>query len=179
MNSGHRTMQFISYDIGADDIITAVGGEWQIFALENAAPSLVDVTGCSLWGFVSGLPTRQAYRELLVRVRGGHEVRFPFRCDGPEIIREMAMLMRPLAGGAVRFESFLLATKPRVVGETMPPMEALRICSWCKRVESANGWRYPDFAAEAFAPFDVHETPAVSFGVCPACAEMLMISPAP
>jgi hypothetical protein len=173
-------MQYISYDIGPDDIITAVGGEWQIFALENAAPTLVDVTGCSLWEFVSGLATREAYRELLVRVRGGQEVRFPFRCDGPEIIREMAMMMRPLAGGAVRFESFLLATTPRVVSGTIPTTPAtLRICSWCKRVESANQWRYPDFAVEAFAPFDAPATPAVNFGICPACAEMLLISPTP
>ena len=171
-------MHYISYDIGPDDIITAVGGEWELFALENGAPDLVSVTGCYLWEFIAGLATREVYRELLVRVRRGDEVRFPFRCDGPDIIREMSMMMHPLESGAVRFESFLLATKPRMVRQRMHAVEGLRMCSWCKRVAIGDEWLYPEFAVEALAPFEAAADTAIAHGICPGCAAMLSVSPA-
>ena len=43
------------------------------------------------------------------------------------------MMMHPFESGAVRFESFLLATKPRMVRQRMHAVEGLRMCSWCKR----------------------------------------------
>ena len=78
-------MHYISYDIGPDDIITAVGGEWELFALEEErrSESRQRHGVLYLWEFIAGLATREVYRELLVRVRRGDEVRFPFAVTGP------------------------------------------------------------------------------------------------
>lgn len=172
-------MHFISYDVGPDDVITGFGGEWIDFALDNGAPSLADVVGCSLWDFISGMATREAYRDILGRVRRGQEIHFPFRCDSPHVIREMAMIMRSPGGGDVRFESFLLATRPRVDLRTPPAEGPIRICSWCRRMASPGGWHYPRFAIEALMPFDMDHPSRVRYGVCPTCAQMLSIAPEP
>lgn len=101
--------------------------------------------GRSLWEFVGDVTTRQVYRDLLARVRGGRTVSFPYRCDSPSLRRFMRMTMMPGAGNSVAFEGVTLRAEPRVLpmstGPADPPIDALvRMCSWCKRVAMVGEW---------------------------------------
>ncbi|HXG86783.1 MAG TPA: hypothetical protein VNJ02_00490 [Vicinamibacterales bacterium] len=89
----------VSYRIDEYDSIAALGDDWVSFAIANDAPHLADVTGRSLWDFVSDSTTRQVYRRLLARVRHGHTIRFSYRCDAPLLKRFMQMTMRPAPAG--------------------------------------------------------------------------------
>src|SRR3954471_1892229 len=147
-------MRFVSYEVTADDTVSATGGDWAAFALENGAPELVDVKGVPLFDFIAGAGIRQVYRELLARVRDGQRVAFPFRCDSDDMVREMSMIICPLDHGRVRFESFFLRSNPRLVQPGVGLPSRIRVCSWCKRVVWRGEWRYPEFAIEAMTLFD-------------------------
>src|SRR5450631_2450126 len=89
-------MEPVSYQIDGHDDIISVNSAWKAFARSNGAPHLAEqVVGRSLWEFVSDGTTRQVYRDLLVRVRGGRTVTFSYRCDSPSLRRYMRMTMTP------------------------------------------------------------------------------------
>jgi len=147
-----------------------------VFALENGAPGLVDVTGVSLFDFITGAETRQVYRQLLSRVRQGERVAFPFRCDSHEMVREMSMIICPLDHGRVRFESFLLKATPRLVLPSAGMPARIRVCSWCKRILWRGEWQYPEFAIEAMKLFDPLHSPVILHEICEECSALLSVA---
>lgn len=105
----------LTYRIDRGDVIAAVDDAWAPFARANEAPHLADVLGRPLWDYVSDDTTRQVYRDLLARVRAGHDVTFPYRCDAPALRRFMRMTMRPAPERGVVFESDVIRTEARPV----------------------------------------------------------------
>lgn len=92
----------LTYQIDSADRITSVSGSWDLFAAANdGGTRATDVVGHSLWDFVVHNTTRQVYRDLIARVRGGRPVTFSYRCDSPTLRRFMRMTMRPGASGPV------------------------------------------------------------------------------
>jgi hypothetical protein len=166
---------FVTYEIGPNDIVRAVGGGWSAFAAENGAPELIDgVIGRPLWDFLDGPTARDLYRRLIERTRAGRELSFHLRCDSPTERRFMRMRMRPAADAGVRFETELLTTDrwprslPRSRVDALDTL--LTLCGWCGRAHVDDGWAEPEVAVERLGLFVGTRTPAISHGICPACA---------
>lgn len=163
-----------------DDIVTT-GGAWESFAVANGAPTLAapDFVGQSLWDHVSDAPTREIYRHAFRRVRDrGTALRLPFRCDAPEVRREMQLVISPGDGpGALA----ILARTLRVVYRAPIALlrhdlerrgDVLRICGWCKAVWAPDLGRWLELE-EAAAQVDLFGSgwaPPLSHGICPDCS---------
>lgn len=167
----------VTYEIGHDDVIVSVGGAWNDFATANQTPALSSgVVGRSLWDFLSGPTPRQVYRDLLTRVRQGHRVQFPFRCDSLNCARHMAMLMTPLPDGAVRFETTLVVAIPILGLHGTEPLDPLvTVCSWCKRVAVGPDWLEPEAAVARFRLLDRDAPVRLTHGICPGCVTTLEV----
>lgn len=173
-------MELVSYQIEAHDDITCVSDSWTVFAISNDAPNLTEhVVGHSLWEFVSDGTTRQVYRDLLARVRGGRTVTFSYRCDSPSLRRYMRMTMTPRAHNGVGFDSLTLRTESRTPPMFMVPAveecdALLRVCSWCKRVAVADDWLEVEVAVERLGLFSNGSPVGITHGMCPACFARIM-----
>ena len=169
----------VTYEIGPGDLIVSIGGNWNAFATANDTASLCSgVVGRSVWDFVDGMTTRAVYRDLLARVRTGHVVRFPFRCDSPTCARHMVMHMTPLDEGRVRFETSMIRAIP-IVGlrGTEPIASMVRVCSWCKRVATSaeSGWMDPEVAVARYRLLDRDDRIRLTHGICEACVSTLQV----
>jgi len=125
---------------------------WNAFAITNSAPELADpsfIFGKSIYSFIADKETRDSYKkysELLIK-KLRDSIIFPYRCDAPEVKREMRMaitfILHNDKPAAFIYHSITLneehrppinilkAWKPET-GESHIPM--LTICSYCKNV---------------------------------------------
>lgn len=166
----------LSYRINDRDEFTWVGENWAGFALSNRAPELAPelVLGRPLWQFVTDWTTEHLYRQLLVVVRAGRPVSFPFRCDAPEERRFMEMSIRPEAGGGLLFETRALSLEARpavaLLERAGPRADGplLRSCGWCKRVDVGGAWAEVEEAVRRLRLFE-QEPPPVTHGMCEDC----------
>ena len=170
----------LTYLIDRRDVITAVSEGWAPFARANGAPRLEDVLGRSLWDYVVDDTTRQMYRDLSARVRDGHQVAFPYRCDAPSLRRFMRMTMRQAPDRGVVFDSVVERTeaRPRAPLVSGPPPGSsgviVRVCSWCRRVHVRETWQEVEAAVEALGLFAGGPEPALSHGMCEDCYARIM-----
>lgn len=125
---------------------------WNEFATENGTPELADpalVIGRSLYDFITDEETRNIYKKfaesLIKQIRDS--VIFFYRCDAPEVKREMRMAITPVMldgkPAALIYHSITLneelrppmnILKPRKPETDSPDMTMLGICSYCKNV---------------------------------------------
>lgn len=112
--SRDQTREFV-YRIDASDMITDVNDAWVEFARHNGPESLTRaaVVGSSLWNHVSGVETQHVYQHLFERVRRGHRVSIPFRCDSPAVRRFHEMRMTSLDAGGIELACELLRQETR------------------------------------------------------------------
>ncbi len=170
----------VTFSIDRHDAIVDVNGSWSTFALANDAPELVrdHVLQRSLWDFIVDTTTRQLYGGLLLRVRRGTPVRFPFRCDSPTARRHLEMRLTPGPDDTVQLESVVLASELR----GRQPLwdchvarrgDVLRACSWCKRVDSAGEWLEVEEAIDRLHIFERQDMPSLAHGICADCLEAM------
>ncbi|MBA3949498.1 MAG: hypothetical protein H0X44_06065 [Acidobacteria bacterium] len=168
------------YRIDRGDVIASVNDDWGPFAQANQAPQLTDVVGQSVWDHVADDTTRQVYRDLLARVRAGHEVTFPYRCDAPALRRFMRMTMRPEPDRGVLFDSVVERTEARPPSPLLegPPAGSsgviVRVCSWCKRVHVRETWQEIEVAVERLGLFAGGPAPSLTHGMCEDCYARIM-----
>lgn len=163
----------------AADRIVDVSGSWDRFAAANEAPALTSasVRGQSLWEFVAGPETREVWKSLLSRVRSeAGVVRLPFRCDAPAVRRFLTIEISAGEQGVVEVSTRLVREERRRPVRLLDPVterteELLRICSWCKRVETPRGWSEVEEAVEQLDLFGRERVPEISHGMCPPCLE--------
>ncbi len=174
---GHERL---TYRIDGRDVIAAVDDAWAPFAQANQAPQITDVIGQSVWDHVADDTTRQVYRDLLARVRAGHEVTFPYRCDAPALRRFMRMTMRQAPDRGVLFDSVIERAEAR---PARPPLDGLaagssgvivRVCSWCKRMQVRETWQEVEVAVERLGLFAGGPSPALTHGMCEDCYARIM-----
>jgi hypothetical protein len=173
-------MRPVVYWIDPADAIVRLNAAWTQFALENDAPELTAdrVANASLWDCMGGdAATKGLYASLLERVRAGAEARFPFRCDSPGMRRYLEMVVN-LDGALVRFESRLLRSESRpeqriLERDVRRGDRWLKICSWCKRLESPGGWLDVEAALVQLTPFADDSMPRLTHGMCPTCADSM------
>jgi hypothetical protein len=138
--------------------------------------------GRSLWDFVAGQELEKLQRMLLRRVRGElGSVDLPFRCDGPEVRRQMEIRIASQSSGRFvvfsarpRTEERREEFQPLLAADTPRSEETLTMCGWCDRFLVDGEWVEVEQAVARLGLFALPEMPAISHGVCPDCTEMLM-----
>jgi FixJ family two-component response regulator len=172
----------VTFSIDRQDAIVDVNDSWTTFALANDAPELVrdQVLQQSLWNFIVDATTRQLYDGLLLRVRRGTPVRFPFRCDSPTARRHLEMRLTPGPDDTVQFESVVLASELRVQQPLWDRYVArredlLRACSWCKRVDCAGEWLEVEEAIDRLGIFERQDMPSLTHGICADCLAAMQL----
>ncbi len=166
----------VVYRIDKQDKLLGANAEWDRFALENSAGNLVSdrIASQSLWDFISDTTTRFLYRDILKKVRAGHRVSFPFRCDSADCRRFLEMHAYLIEGGAVEFEVRTLALEKRppqpvLDGGGRRTGDILRMCGWCKKMPDAGGWIEIEEAVAKMNLFESDVLPVISHGICEEC----------
>lgn len=170
----------LAYQADAADVIVAVDPNWDEFAQANASPQVVaaQVLGHPLWEFIVGTTSRALYAQMLSTVRGGKDVRFALRCDGPAYRRRLEMTITALADGNVEFRTRELSVEPRAYQALFDPQRPhdnrmLRACSWCNRVEVGGRWVEVEDAVQELDLFERAQLPTLTHGICQDCYERL------
>lgn len=119
---------------------------------------------------------------LLRRIRGeARRVELPFRCDSPDVRREMDIrIAASNSGRLVLFSARSRQEQPREAPQPLLDVNAPRgdgtveMCGWCDRFLVDGEWVEVEEAAARLNLFARSELPAIAHGVCPDCSEMLL-----
>jgi len=177
------TRDLFEYVIDAEDVIVQVNESWKRFAHENDGGGLGDeVVGTWLWQHLAGLEVKHLFRVLLDRVREGQKVvRVPFRCDSPELKRHMMLEVTPQVDSGIRFNSWVVSQEHRPsvqlleAGRETDPDRHLRMCAWCKRIDSGvDDWRELEMALSEMGLFHIEPLPRITHGVCRDCRSLVL-----
>lgn len=169
------------YRLDAQDRIVAVDPSWDEFALANAGVGACAsrVIGRPLLDFVLGDPTRMLLEAGLMATRmTGRPRSIAYRCDAPDLRRDLVMTLTPTPDGGVLVEHHLTSAQPRALAVHVQPSghptaSGWWRCSQCQRL-SAPGAHQPAVwldsgtplpANSAGLPLTVHEV------VCDACVQ--------
>ena len=119
---------------------------------------------------------------LLRRIRSeARSVELPFRCDGPEVRREMDI--RIAASNSRRLVLFSARPRQEQTREERQPLldvsaprgeDTIEMCGWCDRFLVEGEWVEVEEAAARLRLFARPELPEITHGICPACTEMLL-----
>ncbi len=173
-------MSFVyRYRIDSSDCIDYVSPEWLDFAGSNDAPELTEssVLGKQIWHFIADRRVRQLYKTLFCSLRSEQrEAVIPFRCDSPETMRQMDLLMRSAPGGGIEFAGRLINEKDRspitlFSRRVRRTREMVRICSFCRRLEIGGNWLAPEIAVVQKRWFGGRPTPQLNESLCQECLE--------
>jgi uncharacterized membrane protein len=172
----------LSYAIDQDDYLVKVDEGYHRFAAENGWERSGESLGRSLWDFVAGQELKQLQRMLLRRIRGeARQVELPFRCDGPEVRREMDIKIAAGASGrlvlfsaSMRSEERRPQAQPLLSADAERNDDTLTMCGWCDRFLVGGEWVEVEEAAARLGLFQRRELPQISHGICPDCTELLM-----
>jgi hypothetical protein len=171
----------IVYCIDSENRIDRVSENWNTFARANDAPELVDtaVVGRPLFSYITDAETRHLVHLLIARVRAGHAISVPFRCDAPDRRRRMRLTMTAAGDGHVLFHSAVVSEEPRAPQALLDVHYArrpewLKICSWCKRVEIDDDWVEVDEAVSRRELLGSNAPPQITHGICPPCRDVVM-----
>ena len=176
-----RTGGSYVYRVDAKDFIIYVSPEWLAFAKANEAPTLTErrVLGRRLCDFISGSETHAFYELAFTQVRLRHtEMTVPFRCDSPDTVRHMAMMIRIQPHGGLECECALLHSEKRKRWEMFSPWAERRdgvvlACSMCLRIEHEGEWVEPQ---EASAIYKAPPFPPLVYSVCDRCRALVGMS---
>ena len=169
------------YRINHRDEIVFVNDEWDSFAVANAGEAVTSaqVLQRPIWSFISDQTTRELYRQMLTRVRGGSSLQFSFRCDSPTCRRLLEMKVNPLEKGAVEFVTRTLWAEERPAPALLEPGAArsdawLRMCSWCEKVWSGEAWAEIEDAIADSRLFEQPLMPSMTHAICELCRHKMM-----
>jgi hypothetical protein len=176
------TTQALSYAIDEYDHLIRVDEGYYRFAEENGWTEAGSSLGRSLWDYVAGRELVKLQRLLIRRIRDEvGDVELPFRCDGPDMRREMNIRIVSRPGGrVVLFSARLRSEEARDTPQPLLDPEAprrgdlLEMCGWCDRFEVDGEWVEVEEAAKRLELFNRPELPPLSHGICPDCNEMLL-----
>jgi hypothetical protein len=172
----------LSYAIDEEDHLIRVDEGYYRFAKENGWNEAGTTLGRSLWDFVAGDEMKRLQRLLVRRIREGvGDVELPFRCDGPDVRREMNIRIVARPGGRVVLFSARLRSEqardlPQLLLDPATPRseETLRMCGWCDRFEVGGEWVEVEEAARQLELFNQPELPKIDHGICPECSGLLL-----
>lgn len=170
----------IFYRLDARDRIVEAGSDaWDEFARQNGGGKAlrVQIEGTSLYAHVAGEASRMFVWTMLDGVRKlGRSATKLYRCDSPQLKRQMEMTITPSGKGG------LLVTHRTVRTEAMlrPVSFAAKAhhttglllrCSMCNRLRINGAWYEPDAANFSAAQPPPSGAVAVAYSICEACSE--------
>lgn len=172
----------LSYAIDDRDRLIKVDANFYLFAQQNGWEGAGASLGRSLWDFVAGHEVKKVQKLLLRRVREGpRTVELPFRCDGPEVSREMDIrIAADRTGRVVLFSATLVSEEEREEPQPLLDPDAPRgedflpMCAWCDRFLVGGEWVEVEEAARRLQLFRRREMPALDHGICPDCSGQLL-----
>ncbi|MGH2973335.1 MAG: hypothetical protein ACRDLL_00490 [Solirubrobacterales bacterium] len=172
----------LSYAIDEHDHLIRVDQGYYRFAEENGWREAGSSLGRSLWDYVAGYELVKLQRLLVRRIRDEvGDVELPFRCDGPDVRREMNIRIVARPGGRVvlfaarlRAEEAREFSQPLLDPESPRSEETLNMCGWCDRFEVDGEWVEVEEAARRLELFNHSELPEIRHGICPDCNQMLL-----
>ena len=177
----HADDRLFVYRLDADDRIVAVNAAWSAFARENETAALPDsVVGSAIWRYIADATTRHIYRQLFEQVRARRQqVRIPFRCDAPALVREMELEIGPEPDGGLTIRSRIVAERARPAIPLLDPTlsrsgDMLRMCGWCKRVALDDAWHELEDAVTMQRLFHQPNMPEISHGICDRCETAML-----
>ncbi len=186
-------MEGISYVVGSDGCILACGHRnWSRFASENGGDHIADpgaVVGRPLLDFIEGDEVVSVHRGYMSRLLAGSidAVTFEFRCDAPDVRRDLWMSIRPLGlasgAAALLYQSIVLdelsrppmnlfdfeALRARTSERSAKPI--VRLCSYCAKAAVPSSadedpiWMAPEEYYRSGGASDVR----ISHGICADC----------
>ncbi|HEY7456153.1 MAG TPA: hypothetical protein VH703_02660 [Solirubrobacterales bacterium] len=177
------SVEALSYAIDEEDRLIRVDDGFYRFATENGWEGAGDSLGRSLWDFVAGNDVKRLQRLLLRRVREGlRGIELPFRCDGPEVTREMEIrIAADSSGRVVMFSARLIheqeRDEPQLLFHPDTPREEgdfLSMCAWCDRFLVEGEWVEVEEAAKRLELFRRDRLPTLDHGICPQCSGQLL-----
>jgi hypothetical protein len=161
----------------------AVNRTWSRFAEENGAPELAgeQLLGEPIWRYVDGGDVTRIYRELFGRVRQQRvEVVVPFRCDSPDVRREMLMKVLPQENNSLEIhcitKSVVRLSVPDDEEEAFfsgASTELLRICAWCKSLYWEDRWIAIEAAINRLNLLCRRNPPPLTHTICTDCSEQV------
>ncbi len=177
------TIETLSYAIDDQDRLIKFDDGYYRFAEENGWEGAGDSLGRSLWDFVAGNEVVKLQRLVLRRVREGvRDVDLPFRCDGPDVTREMDIrIAADRTGRVVLFSARLRAEEEREESQPLLDPDApreegdfLSMCAWCDRFLVEGEWVEVEEAAQLLELFRRARMPILDHGICPECSGKLL-----
>lgn len=169
------------YRLDEQDRFVFIGETWLSFALANGGVGLEpdQIMARSLYDFMAGETTCLLYQNILQRVRAGHMICFPFRCDAPTRRQLMEMTIRLDENNLIEFTTRTLwvenrSPMPLFANSALAPTMIVRICGWCKRIElHQQQWVDLEEAVAHLRLFEQEQVPQLSHGICDVCSAML------
>ncbi len=176
------TVEALSYAIDHQDRLVRVDDGYYRFAEQNGWDGAGASLGRSLWDFVAGNDVKRLQRLLLRRVRESvRSVELPFRCDGPDVRREMNVRIAADRSGRVvlfsaRLRSEEVRDEPQPLLDPHVPREDdfLTMCAWCDRFLVDGEWVEVEEVAQRLELFRRSKMPALDHGICPQCSGTLL-----
>ena len=180
----------LSFILQIDGTISGVGSpRWDNFARSNAAPELAAsrVLGRNLYEFISGDEVKQHLQTFLHQLSSMQRSSLvvPFRCDAPNMQRNMRQAITPIMKGDVcqgfLFQSVDLDHRQR------PPLDIfdfkaiaakvsqnsnlpiVTMCSWCQRLLNSSVDGDVWLEAEAYYAAGGSSQVQISHGLCSDC----------
>lgn len=193
-----NAMDGVTYLVDGTGTILAVGQPQWLNFLEKTEfiPSRTeDIIGANLFDLVTGEEVRESYRRMHQKVYEGHKpsISFQYRCDGPEVKRQMRLSLSWVSlgegEGGVLYQSQIISEVERPpIGLLDPELilghlaeeqnyPIVTICSYCQQVawpigETANE-RREWLSPEDYYARGGHSDVRISHGICPGCVARL------
>ncbi|MGV3720939.1 MAG: hypothetical protein ACO1SX_08510 [Actinomycetota bacterium] len=183
----------IAYITSANDVIMAYGRpNWDRFASENLASHLTrpeEVLGRSLWDFITGPQAQLAHQTAaeLVRSEGNPSVTYTYRCDAPDVRRELRMSITPILEmgnlSGMLYQSVTLSEAARPPVRILSPLrtptahsqQVISICSYCRCIRQFPEPAEPVWITpEEYYELGLDDGAQVSHGICPDCWETIV-----
>ena len=164
----------VRYRVDADNVIVAIGGDWDTVAAANDAPELEGLGRTNLLESISDPTLRELWRRVLVDVRAGRRMHgFDLRCDAPSLRRWITIVVEPQPGNEVSFSSVETRTEVRPYVRLLDRRaaradELLAVCAWCAKVRTT-AWVTVEEAVKQLGLFEIEALPSIRHGICDRC----------
>lgn len=176
----------IWYEVDARNQIVALSDSWNASVLSQQFPELLAdcLLGKPLHRFITGDVTRMYTEAIFTSVRVKRSMlEKPYRCDTPELKRDMLMRVIPLLNNGLRVEHQLVKEehwRSRLLFSTqsskLPVPQAvkkfIKRCSVCNNLRDGQEWVTADVFAQRHPQSvskDEDQALPVFYGVCPLC----------
>ncbi|MBI1387429.1 MAG: hypothetical protein GC154_03170 [bacterium] len=183
----------VIYRIDETSRIAATNSEWDRHALDNSAPQLIfeRIQHLPLWPFIEGAELVYIYRSLIEKAqKENRPLTITYRCDTPELLREMEMTIVSSPNGGVECISRIIRVEQRVpirlidANVERKSDETILMCSRCKDVKIQGEWVSLEDAVTRLGLTGNGPFPQISHGLCNTCydyfnAELESFKPAP